>query len=331
MSFQYLPPNPDLWHGRSSSSKEYLHENVHCLALEGETSRLGSDPTGPGSDSAASKAKSAFILGYASDLGVARNSGRVGAAQGPEAFRSALAKLPWHLGSQQLIDLGDLTHQGDDLSGLQAGFSKIVMENIKAGNFSLAVGGGHDIAYAHYTGLSSAISPDQKLGIINFDAHLDLRLPGDAAHSGSPFYQISQDCKAKQRAFDYACIGVREDANIPELLNRARELDVLMVYRDALEDSLPRFEEFLANQDYLYLTIDLDGFASAFAPGVSAASPLGFSPIEVYPFLDRVLASGKLLGADLAELNPTYDRDNQTAALAAGLAHRILHKRKEVR
>lgn len=302
---------------------------MDCVALEGGTAGLGSETGDWESGSNGSRAKSPFILGYASDLGVSRNSGRIGAAQGPEAFRSALAKLPWHLESQQVIDLGDLTHQGNDLSGLQAGFSKIVTEYAKAGNFSMAIGGGHDIAYAHYTGLRNAISPEQKLGIINFDAHLDLRLPGDAAHSGSPFYQISLDCKTKQQPFHYACIGVRDDANIPELLTRAHDLDVLMVYRDAMEDSLPRFDEFLANQDYLYLTIDLDGFASAFAPGVSAASPLGFSPMEIYPYLDRVLASGKLLGADLAELNPTYDRDNQTAALAAGLAHRILHRRKE--
>lgn len=310
MSFIHIPPNPDLWQGRSSSTKAYTHENVQCLGLESET---GNSP---------------FLLGYASDLGVARNSGRPGAAKGPEAFRKALAKLPWHLQNQELVDLGNLTHKGEDLEGLQEEFSRIIAKRVKAGAFSMAIGGGHDIAYAHYSGLRAVVPSGKTLGIVNFDAHLDLRLKGEKAHSGSPFYQISEDSQKQQQAFYYACIGVREDANIPELLSRARDLDALMVFRDKLHTSLADFEEFLSAQDYLYLTIDLDGFSSAYAPGVSAASPLGFSPMEIYTFLDRVLESGKLLGADLAELNPTYDRDNQTAALAAGLAHRILHKRK---
>ena len=310
MSFIYIPSNAGLWQGRSSSSKAYTHENVQCLSPEADT---GNSP---------------FLLGYASDLGVARNSGRPGASQGPEAFRKALAKLPWHLQKQELLDLGNLTHQGEDLEGLQNEFSRIIAKHVKAGSFSLPIGGGHDIAYAHYSGLQAAVPSGKTLGIVNFDAHLDLRLTGEKAHSGSPFYQISEDCKRQQHPFNYACIGVREDANIPELLSRARDLDALMVFRDTLHTSLTDFEEFLATQDYLYLTIDLDGFSSAYAPGVSAASPLGFSPMEIYPYLDRVLESGKLLGADLAELNPPYDRDNQTAALAAGLAHRILHRRK---
>ena len=92
-----------------------------------------------------------------------------------------------------------------------------------------------------------------------------------------------------------------------------------------MQDSQLQLKSFLEASDGIYLTIDLDGFSSAYAPGVSAASPMGYSPAEMMPLLDTILTSGKLLSLDLAELNAAQDRDGQTAALAASLVHRVLH------
>ena len=84
--------------------------------------------------------------------------------------------------------------------------------------------------------------------------------------------------------------------------------------------------QFIEDVDYLYTTIDLDGFSSAYAPGVSASSPMGFSPDIVLKSLKIILESGKLLGLDVVELNPNYDVDDQTAKLAASLVHYVIHK-----
>ena len=84
--------------------------------------------------------------------------------------------------------------------------------------------------------------------------------------------------------------------------------------------------QFIEDVDYLYTTIDLDGFSSAYAPGVSASSPMGFSPDIVLKSLKIILESGKLLGLDVVELNPNFDVDDQTAKLAASLVHYVIHK-----
>jgi formiminoglutamase len=81
---------------------------------------------------------------------------------------------------------------------------------------------------------------------------------------------------------------------------------------------------FLEKVDHLYITIDLDGFSSAFAPGVSAASPLGLSPNFIYQALAFLLKSKKVIACDIAELNPEYDKDNSTAQLAAKLVDYIV-------
>jgi len=57
--------------------------------------------------------------------------------------------------------------------------------------------------------------------------------------------------------------------------------------------------------------------SSAYAPGVSAPSPLGFTPYFVFKVLVFLFESKKVISFDIAELNPSLDRDKLTANLAA--------------
>lgn len=60
----------------------------------------------------------------------------------------------------------------------------------------------------------------KKVGIINLDAHLDLRF-ADCASSGTPFRQLALECDAQQRGFHYTCIGVSRAANTQALWDEA--------------------------------------------------------------------------------------------------------------
>lgn len=317
MKAVYHPPTKEYWTGRSSENADYLHENIKMLDL----SKTGHKPA---------SRTTAAILGYACDTGVVRNSGRPGAAAGPAAFRKALGKLPWPVeGPDQLWDAGDIECIGDALEATQELFSDKITDLLNQGILPIAIGGGHDIAFGHYLGIRNHLTHTKTLGIINFDAHLDLRKPDPKGHSGSPFYQIAGACNAQQTAFHYACIGMREDANPRELLQRADALGVLQIRRwemtakNAME-AVEKITSFIGSVDAVYVTLDLDGFSSAVSPGVSAASPMGFYPENVMPFLDLILQSKKLIAVDIAELNPEFDRDNQTALLAAALVHKII-------
>ena len=317
MKATYHPPDPGSWSGRPSVDRAYLHENIHPLDLA-----AGGIPEQPRT--------APVLIGYACDEGVSRNLGRPGAKAGPQALRKALGKMPLLRGGVELWDAGDLACEKGGLEVLQQDFANHLGQLLKKGFFPLAVGGGHDIAYAHFMGLCNAFPPETRIGILNFDAHLDLRQPLPRGHSGSPFLQAAVLCEEQGREFNYACLGVRRDANAQELWDRASSLGVLTVEREAMETSnieevLERISQFLEPLDVLYLTLDLDGFSSAFAPGVSAASPMGYSPDALIPCLDLILGSGKLKSMDIAELNPGHDRDGQTAVLAASLLHRVLH------
>src|SRR5262249_36149973 len=79
-----------------------------------------------------------------------------------------------------------------------------------------------------------------------------------------------------------------------------------------------------------YVTVDADAVRAADVPGVSAPNPDGLSGHEVAACLRRAGASPQVASCDLVEINPAFDRDDQScrwAALAvwnflAGLCHR---------
>jgi len=313
----YEPTTKEIWSGRNSYEKLYLHEKIECVDLEKDKEHI-------------KETKSFGILGYACDEGVKRNQGRIGAVEGPDAIRNALGKLPNHiLETTSIIDYGTICCLDGNMEKAQKNLSQKVTHLLNLNTFPILFGGGHDIAYAHYNGIKNHVGSDKKIGIINFDAHFDLRSNQKGSNSGTPFYEIAQDCKKEGAEFKYLCLGIRKDANDRQLFETANKLGVEFIenYKFSIENAeiiVRKLLDFLRQIDHAYITIDLDGFSSAYAPGVSAPSAMGFSPNMVLKSLEVIIASRKLISFDIAELNPTWDIDNRTSKLAASLVHFVL-------
>lgn len=71
----------------------------------------------------------------------------------------------------------------------------------------------------------------------------------------------------------------------------------------------------------LYISIDLDGFDPAYAPGVSHHETGGLTPRDVIDLLLDIEAP--LVGADVVEYNPDRDINGVTAVLAAKLVKEL--------
>ncbi|MEQ3697320.1 MAG: formimidoylglutamase [Pseudomonadales bacterium] len=272
-------------------------------------------------------AKTLALLGFKTDEGVARNKGRIGAKDGPNALRAAAANLPI-TNPLNLRDDGDIAVQGSDLESAQAEVGNWVANKLSCNEFPLVIGGGHEIAYASYLGWRNWAAGARTLGIINLDAHLDLRKPNPQGSSGTPFYQIAQSMERDNQPFKYWVLGASEVANTTALFNRAADLGVRVNYDSELNlSSLDHLEtdilEFCKTVDDIYLTIDLDVLQAAFMPAVSAPAAGGLSLAIVEQLIAQVMTSGKVRLADLAELNPVYDIDGLGAKTAARLLYRI--------
>ena len=261
------------------------------------------------------------IIGYACDEGVRRNNGRVGAKEGPDAIRKCMGKLP-----PRATDKGNITCEDRNLEKIQEELGEMVEKELKQGNFTLVIGGGHDIAYGHFLGINKAIQGT--VGIINLDAHFDLRPFQNGGNSGTPFNQISTLLKAQNKTFNYLPIGIRESSNSAELYQIAKMLNVEYIPMEACTlDNISQIKKmlqaFMDEVDCIYLTIDLDGFSSEYCPGVSAASPIGFQPKFVLELINHIFNSKKVISCDIAEMNPIYDVEQSTALMAADLIKKI--------
>lgn len=295
-----------LWRGRADPGESALR--WHQLVTE-------PDAAAPGT----------CLLGFASDLGVRRNQGRPGAAEGPDALRRALAALP--ATEHPVYDAGNVTVI-DDLAAGQDAYAERAAALLADGHTVLGLGGGHEIGWASYQALARQLDRESgasSIGILNFDAHFDLRDPAGGGTSGTPFRQIAEDCGRRGIGFHYLCLGVSEASNTRELFDYADAARVrYLTDLDCREEyAVPLLEALVAATDALYVTICLDALPAAAAPGVSAPAALGIAPEFVIRCLRRLGAMSPERAwrvADIAELNPRYDIDGRTARMAARLA-----------
>jgi formiminoglutamase len=69
----------------------------------------------------------------------------------------------------------------------------------------------------------------------------------------------------------------------------------------------------------IFVSIDIDSAAQAFAPGCSAPSPDGFTPAELIAIAFAAGRHPQTRYLDLMEINPNFDLDHRTARLGAAL------------
>jgi len=315
---KYAPTDKSIWIGRNDGPRFYQY--LECVDLEkGFRHPHQMDSIG--------------LVGFCCDEGVKRNLGRVGSREGPHAIRRQLSNLPVHfIKPVKIYDFGDIFCEDENLEASQQALAQIVQLLKKNRILPIILGGGHEVSWGHFQGLAATRS-NSKIGIINFDAHFDLRplLPGDLGSSGTPFLQIAEFQKSRKHIFHYACVGIQKSSNTKNLFETAQALNVSYLLAeelhepDGLKKAKNMLHQVLQKNDSIYVTLCLDVFAAAFAPGVSAPNSFGVFPNQIILLLKYLIQSKKIIGFDIAEFSPAYDIDNRTAKLAPGFVCEVIH------
>ncbi|KXH83866.1 formimidoylglutamase [Sporosarcina sp. HYO08] len=306
--------NPALWTGRTDhvenrSSFRY-HQVIEIMDI---------DEIAPAPEACA-------IIGFECEEGVQRNKGRLGAAQAPNALRGEISKLPWKFpANKRIIDIGNIACLGNELEEAQQQLGFAVEKLLSKKTVPIIFGGGHETAYGHYLGVRNYIGKDASLGIINIDAHFDLRSYEEQISSGTMFKQIL-DHDPNSR---YFVAGIQRFGNTQELFDRADELGVLYEYEENIHHGnfvnlQTALTAFIEDHDYVLLTLCSDVLNAAFAPGVSAPSPFGLEPSLVRSIIQLVAAHPKTVSFDISEVNPMLDENNRTVKLGAYLANEAI-------
>lgn len=320
----YQAPDKEFWKGRTdvedSSKSLRWHQIIKPLKLTQDVNLSGLQ-------------KNIVFLGFCCDEGIRRNKGRVGAQLGPDALRKAMASLPIHFDAEYLalFDAGNIICPNGNLETTQELLGQKVAYLLQNNYFPIILGGGHEVAYGHYLGLHQHLKsyPDAKFGIINIDAHFDLRSYSRSSTSGTQFRQIADLRRNHDKDFNYLCLGIQQAGNTSVHYATARQYNVHYLQAQEMRESQleqikKQLDEWTADKDWLYLTLDLDAINAANAPGVSAPSSFGLDPFVVREIILHLFQSDKLLSLDIAELSPALDDDNRTAKLAAGFIFSVV-------
>lgn len=267
--------------------------------------------------------KNIVLIGFESEEGVRRNNGRLGTAKAPNAIRQSLAKLSWH-GEQghNLFDGGTVICENSQLEKAQDELGRYVSKVLKERTIPIILGGGHETAYGHYLGVRDVIGNDVSLGIINIDAHFDMRPYDQKKSSGTMFKQIlDEDEKCK-----YLVLGIQKFGNTKALFNIAAKYGCTYILEEELDVGISSqvkeaIDDFIISCDYILLTLCMDSIGACYAPGVSAPSPFGLNPKGVRDLIRYVVNKKNVLSFDISEVNPVLDEGGRTVNLAANLVN----------
>ncbi len=264
------------------------------------------------------------MIGVPQHIGVVRNGGRPGAAAGPDAIRTAFYRLtPYSVDANVSVPPGTVVDMGDiecdaELEEIHERLERVVADVRERGLFPIVLGGGHDITYAVARG---GIGPAGNGGIVNVDAHLDVRPPSPLRNSGTSIRMlVEEETVAGDGVVEY---GIQSHANAREhvdwLVARGGRIVSLNASRAiGFEESFAKGLEVASfNARAVHATLDIDSVIGSSAPGVSAVMPDGLSPAEFLRAARMMGSHPAVVSLDIAELNPTFDRDGITARLAA--------------
>lgn len=282
-------------------------------------------------------ARDIIVVGFPHDTGVRRNFGRLGAAHAPKIIRKHLGRLttPFGDGHEALrcrfVDIGNIRCSGRTATD-QHRLGMVVGRILTSGAFPIIIGGGHETAFGHFLGYVRA---QRNVSVINVDAHYDVRrAPSGEGHSGSSFRQIIEhkaECVGRKQ---YMCVGVQRHANSRGAgafmrSHGAKYIELADVDMPRARRAITRFvAQASRTKGGLLLSVDMDVVRQSDAPGVSAPSPIGMSAEQLLDCVCRIVRSGAT-SIDVCELNPQFDRDEQTARLASLLIRQVIVERLE--
>jgi formiminoglutamase len=316
----YIETSKDIWMGRNDGNDPDLlrwHQVIHLVVPE----KL--PPLGKGMQGIA-------FMGFCSDEGVRRNHGRTGAALAPDVIRKACSNFPLVANHIVLADAGDVVCDDGILEDAQQLMGEKLQAIIKQGYLPIVLGGGHETAYCGYKAIAP-LPAKSELGIINFDAHFDLReLQEVGATSGTWAWQIMESCRLNKNELHYLILGIQQYSNTRRLFELAEEIGAPYFKaedftNDQLHHMLNAINGIISHSQKILLSIDMDVFAAPFAPGVSAPAFNGIAPNAMFKRLLRhIILSGKVSSVDISEVNPHFDVDSRTARLAAAFVFDIV-------
>jgi arginase len=292
------------------------------------------------------------LIGVPTDVG----AGHRGSSMGPEALRVAGLAEKLRRRGLAVVDRGNLAGPGNPWTDPVAGYrhlpevvawNRLLMDAVSAelaaGQLPVVLGGDHCLAIGSLTAVAGhARRTGKTLRVIWLDAHADFNTstitPSGNVH-GMPVACLCGhgpkelvELGGPGPALDpssFRQIGIRSvDAGEKRLVQEVgldiydmRYIDEVGMRR-VMEEAL----EGLDDSTHLHVSFDVDFLDPSIAPGVGTTVRGGPNYREAQLVMEMIADTGRLASLDIFELNPAYDKRNQTARLAVDLVESLFGK-----
>jgi arginase len=275
---------------------------------------------------------------------------------GPEALRVAGLSEALRKRGLTVVDRGNLAGPSNPWTGPVDGYRHLdqvvawnmsvlhsVGQTLAEGHLPIMLGGDHCLAIGSITAVAKHCrATGRKLRVLWLDAHADFNTsqitPSGNIHGmpvaclcgqgPAPLVRLGGDAPA-MKPDEIRQIGIRSvDAGEKRLVHEVG-LDIYdMRYID--EVGMRRvMEEALDGVDgdtHLHVSFDVDFLDPSIAPGVGTTVKGGPNYREAQLVMEMIADTRRMGSLDIVELNPAFDKRNQTAKLAVDLVESLFGK-----
>lgn len=234
--------------------------------------------------------------------------------------------------------------------------SKAVMETIKSNFFPVVLSGDHSTSGATIAGIKMA-KPNAKLGVIWIDAHADLHTPYTTPSGnmhGMPLATaLAEDNRENgvhdldsetEKQWNYLkTIGnispkiVAEDVVFISIRDYEREERAVIekygikvittseVRRKGVENIVRSVIRYLSDCTDIYVSFDVDCLDSSISKGTGTPVSNGLREREAEDLVSKFMQNRKICCFEIAEVNPTLDKENLMAEIAFNILQRSVN------
>jgi len=297
------------------------------------------------------------LLGAPTDVG----AGDRGALMGPEALRIAGLADALRDRGIDVVDRGNLDGPRNPWRSPVEGYrhldevvawNRAVMDamstELRAGRLPILMGGDHCLGIGSITAVARHCREHhKKLRVLWLDAHADFNT-AQITPSGN-IHGMPVACLCGMGPEELTTLGGSKPATAPDVFRQigirsvdegekrlVREARVsIFDMRQIDESGMKRvMEEALEGVDadtHLHVSFDVDFLDPAIAPGVGTTVRGGPNYREAQLCMEMIADTGRLASLDIVELNPAFDKRNQTAKLAVDLVESLFGKSTLIR
>jgi arginase len=292
------------------------------------------------------------LIGVPTDIG----AGHRGSAMGPEALRVANLASRLVRRGIEVVDRGNLTgplnpwlppvdgyrHLNEVVTWNNAVYAAVYRE-LAEGNLPVMLGGDHCLAIGSITAVARHCrETGKKLRVIWLDAHADFNTSQITPSGNIHGMPVACLCGYGPKALTelggsapatdpevFRQIGIRSvDEGEKKLVHDVgvdiydmRYIDEVGV-KGAMEEALADIDE----NTHLHVSFDVDFLDPSIAPGVGTTVRGGPNYREAQLCMEMIADTGRVASLDIVELNPAFDKRNQTARLAVDLVESLFGK-----